>query len=430
MLGEGNSTSSPSKIAVLRGEDIGPVEVVQTLQLRSDCRVDVVKTAAGERLVRKVVALSGQSERDRAKQLREAQALAETTQHPNIVRLVQASMGQSASFPNLPPELELPTDDAGEPLRAPELTIFMEYCEGGDMAELLRERVPVSEGQVTRWLGQLLEALAWMHAKGIMHRDIKAANVFFTPGRETVKLGDFGSCSLLETNENATTLVGTPYYLAPEMCNGKPYCPKVDVWSLGVLAYELCTGTRPWRSTSLPQLIFEITTGGPVPRIPQTYSDGLADLVEALLKRDPAERPTAQAALQMLSQTSLSESYCVSATSTQYSSMSSFPSEAQDDDSSVDEELPLGRTRKVEESRESPVDHFIQHLHEKLARTFDSPPRTRLGDGYEDDYIWSPTTGELPVSQPPRRPFPPVRPTGIPRKPPVPATRSRWWRCC
>ena len=86
-------------------------------------------------------------------------------------------------------------------------------------------------------------ALAYVHGRKVIHRDIKTQNVFLTSSN-TVKVGDFGISKVLEsTTQKAMTVVGTPYYMAPEACLSEPYTSKSDVWALGCIVYELCTLT-------------------------------------------------------------------------------------------------------------------------------------------------------------------------------------------
>ena len=89
-----------------------------------------------------------------------------------------------------------------------------------------------------------------MHSKKILHRDIKTQNIFITKG--VLKLGDFGISKELETmNMKAQTACGTPYFMPPEVCLGKPYDNKADVWAIGVILYELITLKKPFDSDSL-----------------------------------------------------------------------------------------------------------------------------------------------------------------------------------
>ncbi len=99
-------------------------------------------------------------------------------------------------------------------------------------------------------------AVKHIHSKKVLHRDIKLQNVLLTSANE-VKLGDFGISKLLEsTGDFAKTSLGTPYYLSPEICSGKKYGSKSDIWMLGCLLYELCALKRPFEGESLPVSLF------------------------------------------------------------------------------------------------------------------------------------------------------------------------------
>lgn len=91
----------------------------------------------------------------------------------------------------------------------------------------------LTEDEILNWFIQIAIALEYIHGRKVIHRDIKTSNIFLT-GNGTVKLGDFGISKVLEnTNEAAMTVVGTPYYMSPEVCENKPYTFKSDVWALG-----------------------------------------------------------------------------------------------------------------------------------------------------------------------------------------------------
>lgn len=108
----------------------------------------------------------------------------------------------------------------------------------------------------------------------------------------TVKLGDFGIARVLHrTAEKAKTVVGTPYYLSPEIIESKPYSFKSDIWSLGVLLYEMCALQPPFNGNSLQFLALKIVKGA-YASIPPVYSKGLQNLIRSMLSVDPNKRPT------------------------------------------------------------------------------------------------------------------------------------------
>ena len=189
--------------------------------------------------------------------------------------------------------------------RTPEaLHILMEYADGGTLADAIRTRADASrdratpslfeEEMVLEWFVQVATALRFMHAQSIMHRDLKAANVFLT-SRNIVKVGDFGISKVLDgTAELAHTAVGTPYYLSPEVVSGDPYGLKADVWALGVLLYECMALRKPFEATSLPQLVMRITSGKyePPPGPADAFSAPLLELLGRLLHRTVDGRPS------------------------------------------------------------------------------------------------------------------------------------------
>ena len=109
----------------------------------------------------------------------------------------------------------------------------------------------------------------------------------------TVKLGDFGISRVLEnSNAAAMTVVGTPYYMSPESCQSAPYTAKSDVWSLGIILYELCTLKHPFVADNLLGLVFKIVQEKPDPIEGDRYSPELIDLISVLLQKDPENRPS------------------------------------------------------------------------------------------------------------------------------------------
>ena len=174
------------------------------------------------------------------------------------------------------------------------LYIVMEGAEDGDLDKRLRKQRGrlLPEALILQWFVQICRALQHVHAQNVLHRDIKAQNVFLTDGGKTIKVGDFGiSKVLMSTNAMARTKVGTPFYLSPEICRGKQYDKASDIWSLGVLLYELtASGKHPFTATSLPALTLKITRGK-YPPPPANYSSGLRRLIADMLSLNPAKRP-------------------------------------------------------------------------------------------------------------------------------------------
>lgn len=115
--------------------------------------------------------------------------------------------------------------------------ISMEYCSGGDLSQFLKGQMgkPVNEDVIWRFTLQIMLGLKDLHAKKILHRDIKSMNVFLTDNK-SIRIGDLGVARTM-TGDFASTIVGTPYYLSPEMCEEKPYNEKTDVWAMGCLIY-------------------------------------------------------------------------------------------------------------------------------------------------------------------------------------------------
>ncbi|KAM4558581.1 serine/threonine-protein kinase Nek5 [Odontesthes bonariensis] len=174
------------------------------------------------------------------------------------------------------------------------LYIVMEYCDGGDLMKKINMQrgVPFTEEKIVDWFVQICLGLTHIHERKILHRDIKAQNIFLTRGGMKAKLGDFGIARMLNnTMELARTCVGTPYYLSPEICESRPYNNKTDIWSLGCVLYELCTLRHPFEGSSLRQLVSKICRGRYTP-VPSRYSHDLRLLITQLFKVNPRDRPS------------------------------------------------------------------------------------------------------------------------------------------
>jgi NIMA (never in mitosis gene a)-related kinase len=177
------------------------------------------------------------------------------------------------------------------------LCIVTEYCQGGDMYNRLKAcKTHIPEEQVLDWLVQTARALAHLHGKRIMHRDLKTQNIFLTKDG-VVRLGDFGIARALNAaTEMAVTVVGTPFYMSPELMASKPYDFKTDMWSLGCVLYEMTSLQHAFCADDMSGLVLKILRGAYDPP-PACYSQGLRDLVGKLLSKEPDARPDAETLL-------------------------------------------------------------------------------------------------------------------------------------
>ena len=133
--------------------------------------------------------------------------------------------------------------------------------------------------------------LYYLHKNKILHRDIKTINMFLGKDNK-IKIGDLGVAKLLNyTNNFAHTVVGTPYYLSPELCEEKPYNHKSDIWSLGCVLYELCTFRHPFEANNQGALILKIVRGKFDP-ISTNFSTALQKMTNLLLTKDQRKRPS------------------------------------------------------------------------------------------------------------------------------------------
>ncbi|XP_066951319.1 serine/threonine-protein kinase Nek4-like isoform X2 [Macrobrachium rosenbergii] len=174
------------------------------------------------------------------------------------------------------------------------LHLLMTYCEGGDLFTKIRQRhgALFPEQQIIRWFIQITMALQYLQSHNILHRDLKTQNIFLTRSG-LIKLGDFGIARVLNSSMDlATTMIGTPYYMSPELFSGVPYSYKSDVWALGCCLYELTTLKHAFIARDLSALICRISRGK-VEGISSKYTDELRSLIHSLLSRSPNLRPSA-----------------------------------------------------------------------------------------------------------------------------------------
>lgn len=173
--------------------------------------------------------------------------------------------------------------------------ISMEYATSGNLAEYMYQRCPklLQQQEILYYFSQVLLGVDYIHNKNIIHRDLKAENILLTGKRGLlVKIGDFGISKMLASAKKTATVIGTPYYLAPELCEGKPYDNKSDIWALGCLLYEMCTHKRAFEAETLVGLVKVIMNGSVHPIDLKIYDRSMQDLVDSMLSILPDKRPT------------------------------------------------------------------------------------------------------------------------------------------
>eukprot|EP01121_Diplochlamys_sp_Union-15-3_P002969 TRINITY_DN12803_c0_g1_i1.p1 TRINITY_DN12803_c0_g1~~TRINITY_DN12803_c0_g1_i1.p1 ORF type:complete len:232 (-),score=41.40 TRINITY_DN12803_c0_g1_i1:30-725(-) len=144
------------------------------------------------------------------------------TKHPNIVGYIDSFISKDCKF----------------------IWVVMEFMDGGSLADIILEGTLMTEKHIAYVCKEVLKALEYMHTKGRIHRDIKSDNILLRSDG-SVKIADFGySAELTPDHQKRTTIVGTPYWMAPELIDGEEYDAKVDIWSLGIMAMEMAEGIR------------------------------------------------------------------------------------------------------------------------------------------------------------------------------------------
>ena len=180
----------------------------------------------------------------------------------------------------------------------------MDYIEGGSLADRLKNEGPLPVPGTRRIIGEVASALQAAHAKGVVHRDITAANVLWDLESERALVTDWGIAALdpsielaPETRLTGTGMfIGSPHYMSPEQLAGDEMGPETDIYGLGLLAYELLTGDGPFPGETPREVMISHLRETP-PKVSESRGDvdsELADLIERCLKKEPRTRPTAE----------------------------------------------------------------------------------------------------------------------------------------
>lgn len=225
----------------------------------------------------KVIDISGLKEKARRAALGEVEVLRKLS-HPNII-------GYYGSF-----------------IDEPFLYIVLEFADGGDLDQAIRRTKKrgrlFNQDRVLYWFCQVASAMKYVHSKRILHRDLKASNIFLHTKDRIVKLGDFGIARVLTDDSLACTVIGTPYNMSPELINSEPYSYQSDVWALGCILYELCNLRHAFDGQNMCNLVLKVLQGTYAPIDSACFTSELRDLVGWMLRQEPADRPTVQAIIE------------------------------------------------------------------------------------------------------------------------------------
>src|SRR3954466_14736362 len=195
-------------------------------------------------------------------------ALAGKLNHPHIAQIFDAGVGEDSGY------------------------IVMEYVPGGTMERFCAPENLLPIEQTVEIIFKCTRALTYAHMQGVTHRDIKPGNILYASEPTDVRLGDFGLAVNLGSETTQVTGVGSPAYMSPEQIRDEVVDQRTDLYSLGVVMYQLLSGTLPYRGSNKFSIIFQITQYEPPP--PSSHrpevSEALDRIVRRAMQKDPAQR--------------------------------------------------------------------------------------------------------------------------------------------
>eukprot|EP00448_Togula_jolla_P017186 CAMPEP_0170587162 /NCGR_PEP_ID=MMETSP0224-20130122/10137_1 /TAXON_ID=285029 /ORGANISM="Togula jolla, Strain CCCM 725" /LENGTH=430 /DNA_ID=CAMNT_0010910769 /DNA_START=1 /DNA_END=1289 /DNA_ORIENTATION=+ len=280
MAEDGQSRATSILADVLESRGFAVVRRLAGASRGSNCNVFCVRERddpSSVPYVAKAISLTGLDAKGIASAQQEVSLLKNLPAHPNLIAYRESFLEDSS--------------DGGI------LFIVMSLAEDGDLRRVVTDVQAVGsmlpEPVVLCWLRQTLAGLHHLHSQGVVHRDLKSSNIFLSGGRRHLRIGDFGISRVLESTALATSVVGTPAYMSPELMRNERYDFHVDMWALGCVSYELCTLRLPFEARSLLDLVFQVVESEPNWGLWRVFSEELRRFTERLLSKEPSRRPTA-----------------------------------------------------------------------------------------------------------------------------------------
>ncbi|XP_078117845.1 mitogen-activated protein kinase kinase kinase 13 [Sander vitreus] len=175
--------------------------------------------------------------------------------------------------------------------QAPCYCIIMEYCAQGQLYEVLRAGRKVTPRMLVDWASGIASGMNYLHLHKIIHRDLKSPNVLVTHN-DTVKISDFGTSKELSDKSTKMSFAGTVAWMAPEVIRNEPVSEKVDIWSFGVVLWELLTGEIPYKDVDSSAIIWGVGSNSLHLPVPSTCPDGFKILMKQTWQSKPRNRPS------------------------------------------------------------------------------------------------------------------------------------------